>query len=77
MLLDEAVVRSRTAKLWVNGGITHGRGITDSTLAEFIGALLKCILIFAVFEELASLNSFTSDQHRDLRAELVCLSEIY
>ena len=38
----------------VSGGNTHGRGITDSTLAKFTGALPKCIPICAALEEFAS-----------------------
>ena len=73
--MDQLIEQCMVSLLKVNGGITHGRGITDSTLATFKGTLPKCITICAAFEEFAGVNSSTSDQHRDLRPEPVRLSQ--
>ena len=47
----------------VQGGLTRGRGITDSTLAYFIGALPPCIPIMEALENLTGTDSASSEQH--------------
>ena len=37
--MDQLIEQCLMRLLKVNGGITHGRSITDSTLAKFTGAL--------------------------------------
>ena len=49
----------------------HTRGITDSILTKFTCAMPKYISICAALEESTGVNSFTPDQHRDLRPEYV------
>ena len=45
------------------GGLTRGRRITDSTLAQWVGAVPLCIPICEALEELSGMHCETSDQH--------------
>ena len=47
----------------VQGGLTRGRGITDSTLVYFICALPPCIPIMEALENLSGTSSASSEQH--------------
>uniref|UniRef100_A0A6P7G9N6 Uncharacterized protein LOC114339480 n=1 Tax=Diabrotica virgifera virgifera TaxID=50390 RepID=A0A6P7G9N6_DIAVI len=49
------------------GGLTTGRGITDSTLSTWIAALPRCIKMCEAIEEFTGVKSETSEQHVDLR----------
>ena len=47
----------------VQGGLTRGRGITDTALVYFICALPPCIPITEALENLAVTFSASSEQH--------------
>lgn len=48
--------------------MTHGRGITDSTLAKWVHALPRCVPICDALEKFTSVHTVTSEQHKDLRS---------
>ena len=49
-----------------SGGMTRGRGITDSTLAKWVYCLPTTIPICSSLEKYCGIHTSTSDQHRDL-----------
>jgi hypothetical protein len=50
-----------------HGGLTSGRGITDSVLAKWIGGASVSIAICSELEDFAGLQFSTSEQHVDYR----------
>ena len=50
------------------GGPVRGRGISDSTLAEFVHALPHCIPICQFIDDITGVCTSYSEQHKDLRA---------
>ena len=55
----------RTLK--TSGGMTNGRGITDSTLAKWVHALPRCALTCDALERFTGVHTGTSEQHKDMR----------
>lgn len=53
--------------LKTNGGITRGRGITQSTQSTIIHALPKTIPVCSSLEEFCDVKSITNEQHVDMR----------
>ena len=49
------------------GGMTHGRGITDSTLTKWVHALPRCASICDALEQFTGVHTGTSELHKDLR----------
>ena len=49
------------------GGMTHGRGITDSTLTKWVHALPRCAPICDALEQFTGVHTGTSELHKDLR----------
>ena len=56
---DQVLMRARK----VSGGLTRGRGITESTLAKWVCALPLCIPLCTAGEELAGSHTESSEQH--------------
>ena len=54
--------------LKTSGGMTHGRGITDSSLMKWVHALPHTIPICDALDKFTGTHATTSDQHKDLRA---------
>ena len=52
--------------LKTNGGMTHGRGITDSTLTKWVHALPLCVPVCDALEKFTGVHSATSEQHKHL-----------
>ena len=50
------------------GGCAHGRGLAESTQAKFVHAMPKCVPICNALEDFCGVQTYSSDQHRDLRA---------
>ena len=48
--------------------MTHGRGITESTLSKWVHAMPRCIPICNALEDFTAVHTSTSEQHKDLRA---------
>ena len=57
--------------LKTSGGMTHGRGITDSSLSKWVHALPHSIPICEAIEVFTNGHANKSDQHKDLRASSV------
>ena len=55
----------RTMK--VSGGLTQGRGITESTLTQWVATAPACMAINEAINSFAGLSVGTTDQHVDLR----------
>ncbi|KAE8747077.1 hypothetical protein FOCC_FOCC006215, partial [Frankliniella occidentalis] len=49
-------------------GLTRGRGITESTLAQFVAALPHCVPLCHNLEAFCGVRSASSEQHVELRA---------
>lgn len=59
MTIEQVLMRA----MKTTGGLTRGRRITDSTLAQWVGAVPLCIPICEALEELSGMHCETSDQH--------------
>ena len=57
--------------LKTSGWMTHGRGITDSSLSKWVHGLPHSIPICESLEAFTNVHTNTSDQHKDLRASSV------
>ena len=64
---DQAIEQFLMRLLKTSGGMTHGRGITASTLTRWVHALPQCVPICNALETFTSVHSGTSEQHEDLR----------
>ena len=49
------------------GGLSHGRGVTESTKNKLVHIYPRCVPIFESLEEFCSVRSSTTEQHKDLR----------
>ena len=65
---DQTIEQELMRLLKTSGGITHGRGITDSSLMKWVNALPHTIPICDALEKFTGTHATTSDQHKDLRA---------
>jgi hypothetical protein len=59
MTIEQVLMRA----MKTTGGLTRGRGITDSTLAQWVCAVPLCIPMCEAVEELSGIHAETSDQH--------------
>src|SRR6218665_831800 len=50
-----------------SGGMTRGRGITDSTLTKWINGFPQCISVCESLEKFANIHTTPPEQHKDLR----------
>ena len=64
---DQTIEQSLMRLLKTSGGMTRGRGITDSTLTKWVHALPRCVPICNALENFTCVQSGTSEQHKDLR----------
>ena len=65
---DQTIEQFLMRMLKTSGGMTHGRGITDSTLAKWVHALPRCVPVCDALEKFTSVHTETSEQHKDLRS---------
>ena len=65
---DQTIEQELIWLLKTFGGMAHGRGITDSTLKNWVHAMLRRIPICDALECFTAVHSNTSAQHVDLRA---------
>ena len=63
---DQMIEQFLMRILKTSGGMTHGHGITDSTLAKWVHALPRCVPVCDALERLCSVRTATSEQHEDL-----------
>ena len=65
---DQTIEQNLMRLLKSSGGMTHGRGITASSLTKWIHALPKCVPICHSLENFANVHLASSEQHKDLRS---------
>ena len=65
---DQTIEQELMRLLKTSGGMTYGRGITDSSLMKWVHALPHTIPICDALEKFTGTHATTSDQHKDLRA---------
>ena len=65
---DQTIEQFLMRNLKAPGGCAHGRGLSGSTHAKFVHAIPKCVPICNALEDFCGVQSYSSDQHRDLRA---------
>ena len=61
MIIEQMLMRP----MKVNGGLTHGRGITDSTLCKWVLSTIVLIQVTDTVEKFCNITYATSDQHVD------------
>ena len=54
-------------QLKTSRGMTHGRGVTDSTLTKWVHSLPYRVLVCDALESFTGIHSCSSEQHKDLR----------
>ena len=65
---DQTIEQYLMKNLKAPGGCAHGRGLAESTQAKFVHAMPKCVPICNALEDFCGVQTYSSDQHRDLRA---------
>ena len=65
---DQTIEQFLMRMLKTTGGMTHGRGITDSTLTKWVHALPGCVPVCDALEKFTSVHTSTSEQHKDLHS---------
>lgn len=63
MTIEQVLMRA----MKTHGGLTSGRGITDSVLAKWIGGASVSIIICSALEDFAGLQFSTGEQHVEYR----------
>ncbi|KAF4530425.1 hypothetical protein B566_EDAN015256 [Ephemera danica] len=63
LIIEQELMRS----LKSSGGITRGRGITESTVEQFISSLPACLEAIAVIEKFSDMRTEYSEQHKEMR----------
>ena len=63
---DQTIEQYLMRMLKTSGGMTHGRGITDSTLTKWVHA--QCVPVCDALEKFTGVHSDTSEQHKHLRS---------
>ena len=63
MTIEQVLMRSLSSI----GGLTGGRGITDTTIATWINSMPVCSRVCEAIEEYAGVHSLSSEQHVELR----------
>ena len=64
---DQTIEQFLMRMLKTSGGMTHGRGISDSTLTKWVHALPHCVPLCDALEKFTGVHTVTSEQHKDLR----------
>ena len=64
---DQTIEQDLMRPLKAQGGFSHGRGISDSTISQRVHAIPYCILICHYLEEFTGVHPMSSEQHKDLR----------
>ena len=63
MTIDQVLMRA----MKTSGGLTRGRGLTDSVLSRWVLSMPSCTELTRNFEEFCGIKFETSEQHVDLR----------
>ena len=64
---DQTINQFLMRMMITSGGMTHGQGITDSTLTQWVHALPRCVPICDALEQFTGVHTATSEQHKDRR----------
>jgi len=64
---DQTIEQFLMRMLKTSGGMTHGRGITDSSLTKWVHALPRCVPICDALEQFTGVHTGPSEQHKDMR----------
>ncbi|KAF4531292.1 hypothetical protein B566_EDAN016861 [Ephemera danica] len=64
MIIEQSLMRSIKSV----GGISHGRGYSESVLCEYINSLPVCAQFSECLEKFTGIESKSSEQHKDLYA---------
>ena len=64
---DQTIEQDLMRLLKTAGGMSHGRGITDSSLSKWVHSLPYCIPICDALETFTGVHTLASEQHKDLR----------
>lgn len=67
MTIEQTLMRS----MKTSGGLTHGRGITPSTLAKWVKSTPVCEKVCTAVEDFAQVTTQSSEQHIELRESRV------
>ena len=69
------IIEQDLMRLLINRGVlTHGRGLTSSTLTRLVLAQPAYVAVCSAVEKLCGISMNTSDQHVELRES--CKSEV-
>jgi hypothetical protein len=63
MTIEQVLMRAMKTQ----GGVTRGRGLTDSVLNRWTQTMPACVELSSKFEEYCGIRTATSDQHVELR----------
>ncbi|KAJ8891600.1 hypothetical protein PR048_004128 [Dryococelus australis] len=64
---DLSIEHHRMRALKTKGGLSRGRGISESTLEYFVAAFPACLKLCNALEELCGIKAGSSEQHVELR----------
>ena len=64
---DQVIEQNLMRLFKTSGGMTRGRGITDSTLTKWVHAFPFCLPVCDDLEKFSNQLSVSSEQHKDLR----------
>ncbi|KAB0797138.1 hypothetical protein PPYR_08132 [Photinus pyralis] len=69
--LDMIIEQELMRRMKTSGGLTHGRGITDSTLSRWISGMPQCLQVSEALENFSGVITLTSEQHVELRSSRI------
>lgn len=61
MVIEQVLMRSMKTQ----GGLTHGRGMSDSVITKFILTMLTLVDVSNEMEQFCNVTYYSSDQHVD------------
>jgi len=64
---DQTIEQNLMRMFKSSGGMTHGRGIAESTITKWIHAMPHFIPVCEAIEQFANIHTTSSEQHKDLR----------
>lgn len=69
--LDMIIEQELMRRMKTSGGLTHGRGITDSTLSRWISGMPQCLQVSEALENFSGVITVASEQHVELRSSRI------
>ena len=68
MTIEQVVMR----QMKVSGGLTHGRGMTDTATTQWVASMPACSGLIKEFGEFCDVAFMTGEQHVELRDSRIC-----